>query len=412
MPTTGFSYLADLLQEIRQEKTAAVKSAKPLSEPGGYAGPSTHPSADAPDDLIKEQTGFRFAENTADAKKSREQPGVDVTADAVKPATEGTPEQDKRQLDIGVESSSTGAAPALEDDYKGNKDDPGTSSVMKADDGEKYAAYRALPFAKLAERATARSNELLADIANLRVPAAAPPAAPEKTAAAPGAAPAPAAAAPTRAQAEELVGMTIKEASLSADLVVDYLTAFHQKQAGGADAGHGEDHAPPPGGPPPGMDPSGGAPPGMGGGPPPGGPPPGAGGPPPGLDAAGAGQPGMPMQASPDEAKHELAAALMDMGMTPDDLMEIAQHMAASGGGAPGGAPGGPPGGPPPGGPPPDGGDPAKMAQAENLYKAAQAVKQYKRAGSFRHGAPKTARAAALRERMVNYIQEACRAVG
>jgi hypothetical protein len=158
--------LDDFLEDIhRMKKEARVKRAEPISEPGGYMGRSTHPSASTDDNLIEGRTGARAAENTRDVKDNREKPSVDATSEAGKPAGEGTPEQDKRQLNIGLESSSTGADPGVEDDYKGTKDDPGTSHPMKADDGQKYAAYRSMPLAKLAGHFAARRDSILAKLA-------------------------------------------------------------------------------------------------------------------------------------------------------------------------------------------------------------------------------------------------------
>ncbi len=175
MPRQKAGLLESLLQEIYPTKTASVKRAdKPLSEPGGYAGESTHPSTNTDDHLIKSRTGERAAENERDVKSNRESPTVDGTPEASAPATTGTPEQDKKQLNIGTEQSSTGADASVEDDFKGTKDDPGTSSVMKADDGQKYAQYRSLPIDTLFTKAAEMGNGLLADVVNSRTGQQAP----------------------------------------------------------------------------------------------------------------------------------------------------------------------------------------------------------------------------------------------
>src|SRR4051812_31359768 len=79
---SGYDFLNEFLTELRGEKTAAVKVAKPLSEAGGYQGASSHPSADAEDNLIEARTGSRASENEQDVKNNREKPTVDATSEA------------------------------------------------------------------------------------------------------------------------------------------------------------------------------------------------------------------------------------------------------------------------------------------------------------------------------------------
>ncbi len=441
MPASNFSFLDDLIQEVGRVKAAGTKSAKALSEAGGYAGASTHPSADADDNLITAREGFRSSENSTDVKNNREAPTVDATSDAPQGGGDGTPEQDKRQLNIGTSQSSTGQDSAVEDDYKGNKDDPGTSSVMKADDGEKYAAYKAMPFDKLAQLTIGTGNALLADIANLHTDKSAGVSVVDGThgVTRPAGQPAATATAGVSVKAAQeaiaedarvLVEGTIKEADTAALLVVEYLAdcekaaAEHdaamdgEDHSGKGDAASGSGDAASAGGAPGGGNSGGGDAGGMGeplgGGAPP--PPGGGGGMPPGLDGAIAGQPDPGMQASPEEALHELAAALMEMGVDPQQLADIAKQMGGGAGGAGGGMPpgGGMGGPPPPGGgmPPPPGGaeappDDPMMAKAANLRKVANAVAQYKKSGRFGFGPPATTKAAALRGKMREYVAEA-----
>jgi hypothetical protein len=459
MPLTGYGYLDDFLKEIRGQKAAGTKVAEPLSEPGGYQGQSTHPSADAPDNLIKSRTGARAAENTADIKDDRESPMVDDTAEVTADSGTGTPKQDEHQLNIGTEESSTGADPSVEDDYKGTKDDPGTTHPMKADDGQKYAQYKAMPFQKLASHCIDLGNGLLADIATGAQKRAASNGVPVQRAGAGvtqrlGANGAPAGPAIPgvsqevklaaeqgyqlaaelghtengRAAAGTLIEATVKEAATSAVLLTRFLAQV-QKQAADDDAQKGEDHSqggdsssgagdgsgmggPPAaggaGGPPvdPGAEPpmpAGGGPPGvppglaaaLGGGGPAGGPaidgnsppggPMGPGGP---GDPGGAGGPVGPggPQPSPEQALQELAAALMEMGIDPAQLAQVAQQMQAGAGG-----------------------DTAKAAEAHNLQKAAKAVIEYRKSGKFGFTPAKTAQQEALRGHMRAYVAEALR---
>src|SRR6516225_6472644 len=129
-----FSSLRSFFDEIDMEKQA-----EPLSEPGSRGGPTTHPSKDVDDGLIKLQEGARFKENTSDVKEEIGAPSVENAGDP-----KG---QMQFETQIGVKHAPTGEDPAVEDDFKGDKDDPGTTSVMKADDGEKYGEW---DFRKLA----------------------------------------------------------------------------------------------------------------------------------------------------------------------------------------------------------------------------------------------------------------------
>lgn len=164
-----FDSIAALAGEITGEKQAAakpvaktagkpgVKTAAPLpSDPGGYQGASTHPSADADNHGEPEQTGARAAENESDVKE--DQPvGVDSAPD-------NTPgDQDSVQLNIGTTQSATGEDPSVEDDFKGNKEDPGTTSPATVEDGEKYGS---LTVKQAYAKAVPLANEILADLAN------------------------------------------------------------------------------------------------------------------------------------------------------------------------------------------------------------------------------------------------------
>jgi hypothetical protein len=366
-----FSSLRSFFDEIDQEKQAAA----PLSEPGSRGGETSHPSKNVDDGLIKVQEGSRFSENTADVKEQEGPASVENAGDP-----KG---QMQYETQIGVKHAPTGEDPSTEDDYKGDKEDPGTTSVMKADDGEKYGSW---DFKKLAAAIGSLGNELMADLGQGRLS--------EKKGAAPapkgafkGAAPpfpkktAPPAEEPdeeTKAaaaagyklaaalgldegnadvQVSAMVEGIIKEAQQMADGLAQFIDAYAQtvKQAADPATGEAEDHSAP-------GDASSGAGPAAGGDPM-------GGGGPPGGGPDGGGQDPMEILAQlPPEVLQQLVAACQQGGLVPGG------PGGGAGGPPPPGGPGGPPpdmgGGPPGGMPPPDmgGGMPKAAADpTENL---------------------------------------------
>lgn len=156
-----FAQLNALAEEISQtaEKVAAAKSAAPVpADPGGYQGATSHPSAHVDNNVQKATTGARAAEYEADVKKQQGALAVDNTAEM---SQEGR--QDDVQLNIGTNAAATGEDPAAEKDYKGTKDDPGTAHPAKANDGEKYSA---VTFKEAHAKCSNLGNEILADLVN------------------------------------------------------------------------------------------------------------------------------------------------------------------------------------------------------------------------------------------------------
>ena len=396
-----FAQIRSWLNEIHREKSAATKSSKAHSEFGGYAGETTHPSKDVDDGLEKATTGERASENEKDVKKMNFAGHVDETSE------NPGPKQEDLNYNIGVKQAPTGEAPEVEDDYKDRPDDPGTSHPANADDiGPKYGSWIKKEAAALSNLA----NEILADIATGVGLTSAPSVTPvvDNTVKA--------AATQTEAiqigstldtllgldksaadQAAQLViAETIKQAQLGADRVGPYLLSYMQeteklikKAEGGPpmlppDAAGGGAPVDPAmlagagaGGPPPGAE--GGLPPEAGAG----GPPPGAEGDvPPGAEGGEGG-------GDHEQALQELAMALMELGITPEELAQL-----SAGGGAEGG-------GPAAGGAPPAPGGPAEMGA-----KIASAVKNYKRSGKFRFTEAKTAAQQTQRAEMKRYITE------
>ena len=159
MQRSLFDQLNALAAEIAQSpvKTAAEKSAGPVpADPGGYQGASSHPTTSADNGVQNANTGARASEYEADIKKQQGALAVDNTPEM---SQEGR--QDEVQLNIGTNAAATGEDPSAEKDYKGTKDDPGTSHPAKADDGEKYSS---VSFKEARDRASALGNDILASL--------------------------------------------------------------------------------------------------------------------------------------------------------------------------------------------------------------------------------------------------------
>ena len=137
--------LSELTANIGQAKQAAANgghqkaAGDPIpADPGGYSGSSSHPTAHVDNHGQNVQEGARSAENERDVKEDQGAPSVNNASD-MKPGI-----QDDVQLNIGTKQTATGEDPAVEDDYKGGKDDPGSTHPARTDnnalDGEKYAS--------------------------------------------------------------------------------------------------------------------------------------------------------------------------------------------------------------------------------------------------------------------------------
>ena len=437
MQRSLFAQLNALAEEISQnaEKVAAAKSASPVpADPGGYQGASSHPSAHVDNDVQKATTGARAAEYEADVKKQQGALAVDNTPEM---SQEGR--QDEVQQNIGTTVAATGEDPAAEKDYKGTKDDPGTSHPAKANDGEKYSS---VTFKQAHANCSSLGNEILADLINFGTDqlagekaAGMPPAflanikkkKPEGEGQASGelkgdqdkldvdgdkkiegsdlaalrngkeaafSAGYELAAAlgldkqAAEANVRDVCANTLREADEMADLFVGFFTA---KQAGAdptEEAAEGEDHSAPddvgsgeggeaaPAGDAGGMEAM------MGGG----------GGEGAGLEAA---------PPSEEEALQELAMALQELGIPPEALL---QGLSGGEGGDPAAAMGGDPAA--------MGGDPAamggapKMAAANELKTIGNAVVNFQRSGNFQIKEARTKRARQLRDIMKDHVRE------
>jgi hypothetical protein len=435
-----FSSLRSFFDEIEGEKQAA----SPMSEPGSIGGETTHPSKSVDDGLIKAQEGARFSENTKDVKDAVGQPSVENAGDP-----KG---QMQYELQVGVKHAPTGEDPSAEDDFKGTKEDPGTTSVMKADDGEKYGEW---DFKKLAAAIGNLGNEIMADLGQGKlaekramsgdstvhsrgvtqpvrptqpIPAAAAAElaggeADEETKQAAAAGYKLAAAlglddGGADAQVSAMVETIIKEAQLQADHVAQYLSSFAQtvKRAADPTAMEGEDHSAP-GDEASGAGAASGAEGMMGGGPPP--------------EGAGGGQDPMEVLAQlPPEVLQQLVAAIQQGGLGggPEGGGGAPPGMDGGMGGGPPGMGGGPP--PGPGGPGGPGGDPTenlsgamhemgvspeelqgaapKVAadQRDTLLKIAKAVKDKRRSGKLGYKVASSPYDQQVRAEMRQYLAE------
>lgn len=434
-----FDQLKTWLTELHGEKTAAAR------------GETTHPSKSVDDGTEKVTTGARAAENTKDIKHM-----VSGNAGAGGHTVDGAPEglgkeQDEQQLGIGLTQSSTGKDPAREDNFKDRPEDikthenKKTESVADAEVGPKYSfdLNKNDEVAKAAKALGELADAIMADMAIGNSPAVQPKQASSSPSAAAGAvsptSTAPALSNPSNTEAAvagyelaralglskdaaDQVAVSVLEGTVrQAVTLADRVGQTMLKLAKDAEdekkdkKAEGEPEDPAAAGPP--KDVGGGAIPeaiaGLGGGAPPGagGPPgmdAGAGGAPPGADAGG--PPGAGGQPNEEQALQELAMALMELGIQPEQLMQAMQ--SAGGGGGMGGPPGA--GGPPPGagGPPPDAGMPPPGAGGpppDMGAKVAAAVIDFKRSGKFQIREAKTAAERKLRSEMKDYVRELIR---
>lgn len=141
-------------------KEVSVKTASDgVKDPGGYQGPSTHPSKSAPADVQGATTGARASENERDVKEDHPAAGVDSTSEGG-----GGSEEDKYPGG-GTVKSETGGQPSVEDDYKRDKVDP-PSSHPSHDAEDEGSLYKKSSFSDLCKTASSIANSILADFAN------------------------------------------------------------------------------------------------------------------------------------------------------------------------------------------------------------------------------------------------------
>jgi hypothetical protein len=418
------------MQKRADDEAGGSGSAK--KDPGGYTGPSTHPSAKADGMNHPAPVGFRAKENEKDVKED--------VPDNVEEAPDNQQDSDYDHVQLGTKKAPTGEDPSAEDSYKGKKDDPGTSHPADAEDvGEKYSAWS---FPKLYKAACAKLEAVLERLAadedvaptarSTRTPAFTATTPAQKTA---GADPELAARAGSElammaaalgqspdedsfqkfAVANDVTHALMVEGYQDADLVGEFLykTAAYEEQLLKQAAGEMPPDMPP--GMPPGMPsmPGGGdlppeaaggpaGPGGAGAGPPidAAGAPPELGGPDGGMGGHGGGAGG----GGGDDAINEMANALIDAGIPPEKLIAALQGAAGGAGGGGAGGPGG--------GEPALGGEGEKAGGAQRLprqdilamHKIALDCRQHMASGRFRLKPPRDKTAQAARIEAVNYL--------
>jgi hypothetical protein len=434
MQRSLFAQLNALAEEISQGavKTAATKAAEnpTPADPGTYTGASTHPTAHVDNNVQAATTGSRASEYEADIKKQQGALAVDNTPELPQ---EGR--QDQVQLNIGTNAAATGEDPASEHDYKGDKDDPGTSHPAKANDGEKYSS---VTFKQAHAKCSNLGNDILAallnastekaaempaflkekieskkndgakgnlkgdqhkidvdndgkiegsDLASLRNDKAAAFNAGYELAAALGMDKAAA-----EASVREVCAHTLREADEMADLFVGFVNSKVASADPSDEAAEGEDHSAM------GDDASGANPADAAGGEAPAGMDMAAAG----MDpaAAGMGDEGGEAAPSEDEAVQELAMALEELGIPPEALIQAVQ---AQGGGADAGAGAGADMGAAMGAPPEAA---PKMAAANDLNSIGNVVVNFKRSGKFQVKEARTKRSRQLRDIMKQHVIE------
>jgi len=403
-----FDRIDTWLEDLRATKQASAPKTQQRSKKAAPAGvgKTSHPSDDVDNNTHNTPYGERYSENERDVK-------ADVPA-SVDESEEGLgADEDKVMPNIGVNQAATGEEPSVERDFKGDKDDGTTSHPADAEDvGEKYSSYD-LP--RLLKTAEDKANALLADIGNgLFVSQPSKPAAPKPAAkqasasvtqnaqavqqqlvngynqaAAAGVAENQLTEADLEKMASAFIAQTMQDADRDADLVGAYFTTWYTKKAEGeeeggeappAEAGGASPEAPPPPGMPPadgGMPPM---PPGAGAGAPgdAGMPPPDA-----GAGDAGGGDPlaalgaatqdAQPSAGDKEKALQDLAMALQELGLSEDQLAQLAQAHGAG----------------------------------DEGQKMASAVIAYKRSGKFSFsGAPKTAAEKRSRAMIKDYVRD------
>lgn len=434
MQRSLFAQLNALAEEIASgaEKSASQKKADgpTPADPGTYQGSSSHPTASVDNNVQTATEGARSSEYESDIKKQQGALAVDNTPEM---SQEGR--QDEVQLNINTNAKATGEDPSTEHDYKGDKDDPGTSHPAKANDGEKYSS---VSFKQAHATCSNLGNDILANLINFgtaglktagmpeeikeKIEAKKETAAEEK-----GESAAHEAAESSKTEAaehkeaafaagyelaktlglqkeaaeaavREVCANTLREADEMADLFI----GFYNEKAAGEDptdeASEGESHDE-------GETGSGASA-------------------APAAPEAGAGDASLAdVPPSEPEALQELAMALQELGISPEELLSMIQ-----GGGAGVGAEGGMPpeaaagGGMPPeaaaGATPPEaaagamppeaammGAEP-KMAKAAEIQTIATAVRRFQNSGRFEVKEARTKRSRHLRDIMKAHVRE------
>jgi len=399
-----FSRVSSLVDEIENEKTAADQEKQGMKDPGGYEGPSSHPSTKSDEDELETPPeGEQSADNTKIVKED-----IPESVDQQPEATPGNvPKSDDTQLGQGVDKAkATGEDASSEKDYKGKPtgdkrqgDMGGTSHPADGSYGDKYAQdLTTVSDEDLLKMAAELGNDVTADLAaDVLTPEQAAQTPTEKAAAA-GAQVAEAADQLSPSDvAAQVIEHQIKVAHHQADLLAGHLAwelqQLQEKAAEGEDPtggeAEGEDHGSEEASEEPGAPPAEGGgempPADMGGG----------GGGEELLAAMGGGEPGPEMGMGGPEMGGEMGGmpAGGDLGGAPPELagmggdegiQQLAMALLELGI------------------------DPAELAAAasDTGAKMASWVQAHKAAGKFRVESPQNKQQKVARDYMRSYVQE------
>lgn len=172
------------LQEVRATEKRAAEA---HTEPGSIGGSTTHPVKDVDDSTEEASEGARSAENTADVKADQGTPSVDNTSENVasKKAVDGKSEAggvnppgtaSADQLQIGTKKEPTGQDPAVEtSSVKAEKEDStggelgNTTHPARTNNGELDGyKYASMSIEQLAQHVSSLGNAFLASIGDLQ----------------------------------------------------------------------------------------------------------------------------------------------------------------------------------------------------------------------------------------------------
>lgn len=220
--------IQQLIAELEQKKASLKKAEDPST---------SHPVGKVDNATQSMPTGEQAKAN--EKMISEDVPGTSV--DAATPVSQSPTEQDKQQISIGMNPASTGQDPSVEKDIKEKPSDPGTTHPARTD------IKSAADYLQAADAFSKNANAFLASV-SLSGTGSQPASEPvEKSASEPAAADEELAKAAEfgyqlaaelgmadltdQSIAKKTIAETVKNASLNASLVFDYLSGFAKSAA-------------------------------------------------------------------------------------------------------------------------------------------------------------------------------------
>ena len=159
MASTKDSLWSDLEAFAQEVRARHVKEAKAKAASTDNLEPekqTSHPTSKPDENAMNAVEGEQTAKNTSTVKETIPGGGADSASPAGSVSS-----QEEQQQQIGTNKTTTGKDTATERDYVGEIHDPGTSHPAKANDGEKYAK---MSFDELFDLSTKQANNLVASI--------------------------------------------------------------------------------------------------------------------------------------------------------------------------------------------------------------------------------------------------------